>query len=292
MDTHAMLSKILKATKPEEIFTQLDFKKEYLSYQKIFHPDVCHLPEANEAVKKLNSFRDQMEESNKIKDDAGTIEQATEKKLVFRGDKDLLLKSMENFQKLIRLNDDSAKHFRKYLPQAMEYREETLYVFMEEKAVPVYNLTLPQEHITWFTSRMFEFTAWLHQVGYCHAGINPASVSIVPETHGVVFTSFYHLQPLHSQLKTISAKYLDWYPDLVFKNKQAIAYIDLNLVQRTALYVLGDKSGNGIRLKKDNNEFLIDFLITPHYEAYKTFDEYRNLLRSLFGKPKFHKLEL
>jgi hypothetical protein len=138
---------------------------------------------------------------------------------------------------------------------------------------------------------MLEFSAWLHQSGFSHNGINPESIFIVPETHGIICVSFYHLTKLHSGLSTISAKYRTFYPANVFDNKIAASNIDIELSKRTAIYVLGDKSGNGIMLKKTHNEDFMDFVIKQHYHSYPAFKEYRDLLSKNFPK-KFYLLNL
>jgi hypothetical protein len=288
METEKLLLKILNAEKPEAIFSPANYRKEFLAYQKLLHPDICQLPGAEEAAVKLNLFRQQMEAGNQITDDIGIFKQTDDKTLIFKGDTEMLQRSLGNYRKLMQLKDEASEHFKKYLPSQIIFSDGKLTLQNHEKIIPLHDLILPQHHVTWLTSRMLEFTTWLHQTGYVHGGINPESVCVVPESHGAVFTSFYHLQPLDSQLKTLSARYIDWYPNVVFDLKKAIPYVDLSLVQRTALYLLGDRSGNGIKLKKTHNEALIDFLIMPHYDAYTAFDQYRQLLKEQFGKPKFY----
>jgi hypothetical protein len=292
MEIDALLSKILQAQKPLEVFSRTEYKKQYVQYMKVLHPDVCTHPQAHEAVTKLNLFRTQIESLCKMEDDAGIFQQLDDKTLMFTGDKNLLQRSYEYYLKLMRLNDDASNHFKKYLPQRMEYKNDVLYVYSAQRIVPFLNLTLPQKHVSWITSRMFEFVSWLHQVDFCHAGINPASFCVVPETHGIICTSFYHQTYMNTKIQTVSGKYLNWYPSILFSEKRAIPYLDISLVQRTALYLLGDESGNGIKLKKVNDESLIDFLITPHYQSFETFDEYRKLLAKIFGKPTFMPLEI
>ena len=51
-----------------------------------------------------------------------------------------------------------------------------------------------------------------------------------------------------------------------------------SLAQRTAVCLLGDASGNGVRLRATVSERLADFLLTPHHNAYAAFDDYRELL--------------
>ncbi len=294
MDAQNLINNVLKCNNPEEIFTKQNFKKEYIVHMKLLHPDVCHLPQAHEAVIKLNAFKKILENVTQLHDDAGDFQWAdnTNTILIFKGKKELLEKSFKNYQKLMALKDEASLHFQRYLPKKMEFQGDYLYVHLPEKAFSFVQLTLPQHHITWLTSRMFEFVAWLHQVGYCHASLTPESFCVIPQTHGIVCVSFYHLCNMNTQIYTISAKYMNWYPNSVFVDKRALPNIDLALIQNTALYLLGDSSGNGVKLKKYCNETLIDFLITAHYNAFNAFDAYRKMLENVFGKPKYFPLDL
>lgn len=294
MNAENLIKKVLKCNNAEEIFTKQNFKKEYISYMKILHPDICPLPKAHEAVTKINAFKKTLEQITRLCDDAGDFQwaDATNEVLIFKGKKEILQKSFENYQKLMSLKDDASLHFQKYLPKKMEFQGDYLYVYLPKKSFSFSQLTLPQHHITWITSRMFELVAWLHQVGYCHAGLVPESLCVVPSTHGIVCVSFYHLTKIDTQIETISSKYLNWYPNSVFFDKRAIANLDLNLIQSTALYLLGDSSGNGVKLKKFCDETLINFLITAHYNAFEAFDLYRKMLVNVFGKPTYFPLEL
>lgn len=292
MEAGLVINKILNAHKAEEIFSKKNFKKEYFAFLKLIHPDVCDHPKANDAVILLNQYKLKMEEVSKIIDDAGLIEFADEKTIVFSGEKTLLEKSLLNYQKLMKLNDASSLHFRKYLPGEIELKNDKLFVYSDQRVVTASGLSLAAEHSTWVMSRLFEFVSWLHQCGYSHCGINPESFCIVPETHGIVCTSFYHLNKLNTKIDTISGRYINWYPPVIFDKKIAVPYMDLSLVQRTGIYLLGDMSGNGVKLRKSINESLIDFLIAPHYDAFGTYDEYRKLLKSIYGKPTFHQLTI
>ena len=292
MTAEILLKNVQNAAQPEEIFTRTAYKKEYIAYIKLLHPDVCVLSGATEAVEKLNAYKTYMEGLFTLEDDAGTMQILDNQTIVFKGDQALLQKSLDNYNRLMRLTDASSLHFRQYLPKTLAWQGDELHATHTHRLVPLTHLTLPQEHVSWLLSRMFELVAWLHQSGFGHIGIHPESICVVPETHGIVCVSFYHLKPLGGKLETLAGKYVDWYPQITFDKKQAIPYIDLSLAQRTALYLLGDKSGNGVKLKRTCNEQLIDFLITPHYDSYQTYDEYRKLLRIIFGKPKFHELKL
>lgn len=291
-DALTHIRQILSAKTTQEVFSTEGYKKEYIALLKIIHPDICPLPEAQAAVQRLNEFKNEIEKSLQIEDDAGTLTFVDDFTILIKGEKSILQQSLNNYNVLMNRHDTASNHFKKYLPASMFFQNDDLVVRSHVKIKSLHNKTLPSHHVTWITSRIFEFASWLHQIGYAHIGINPESVAVAPDTHGIVFISFYHLKPLNTSLKTLSGRYQSWYPPIVFNDKKAIPYIDLSLIQRTAIYLLGDTSGNGIKLKKTQNEALIDFLIQPHFESFETYDAFRQLLLKEFGKPQFFHLNL
>lgn len=291
-NTTFLIDKVLQASHYSEVFSRFQFKKQYLDYLKQLHPDICSHPQATEAVSKINFFKGQIDALSKLQDDAGTMSTISEYEIAWQGNLSLLKKSYENYQKLNSFHDKASLHFKKYLPQELFWQGDALHLRHTERLVPLSGLKLAEKHTTWVCSRLLEFSAWLTQIGFCHAGLNLESVAIVPETHGIVVLSFYHLCPLSQKLSTISKKYRNWYPYTVFSDKKAAPEIDLSLSQRIGIYLLGDPSGNGVKLKKTHTPELIDFLLTQHYKPYETFDTYRKLLFQLYGKPTFHPLDL
>ena len=292
MDAQDLLSRILASREPADVFSLANFRKEYLAYLKLLHPDVCHLPQASDAVARLNQYAEQLEAAQRLTDDAGSLRVLPSQQLRFEGDSDLLRQSQANHQRLLARRDPAAQHFRQYLPTTMAWDGPRLLATTTARVVPLAGLVLPPQHVTWVLSRLLEFVAWLHQSGFCHAGLNPESLALVPETHGLVCLSFYHMAPLNGPLTTVSGKYRLWYPDATFADKRAAPGIDLALAQRTAVCLLGDASGNGVRLRATVDERLVDFLLTPRHNAYTTFDDYRKLVRQLYPKREFHPLNL
>jgi len=290
MSPEVLIQKILASPQASTLFHRAHFRKDYIRILKMLHPDICPHPQAGEALAKLHPGKEKMEAG--IPDDAGHIHMADAHTFVIKGQKELLQYSLEQYQSLMQLKDEASLNFKRYLPEAMYWEGDALHIRTKEQAMSLYELQLPEQHVTWLTSRMLELAAWLHQSGYTHAGLLPESLAVVPETHGLVCLTFYHMRHKNSMLRTLSGRYAHWYPPDVFTEKRALPFIDLALLQKTAIYVLGDRSGNGVKLKKDCQEALIDFLIQSHSDAYDTFDRYRKLLENLFGKPRFYPLEL
>jgi hypothetical protein len=124
-------------------------------------------------------------------------------------------------------------------------------------------------------------------------GMNPTTVFVVPETHGIIITSFYHMSQLDKKANTISARYKTWYPTKLFTEKIATPDIDLELCKKIALYLLGDRSAAGTKLKRDKdvNHEVLTFLLTKHQNEIDDYTKYREILEKNFEK-KFYPLNL
>jgi len=290
-----LIEKITKSTKPSDVFSD-DWKKEYLRFSKLVHPDTCTHPKASDAMAIINHYKDVIEDGIGYIDEAGAF-RVFEKRIEYEinsTNKKLITKSFENYKKLKSLHDESSKHFHFYLPEEMLLEKNKLIIKLKDRAIPLTGQKLPQVHINWIFSRMFEFVLWLKQVGYSHLGLNPTTVFVVPETHGIIIISFYHMTGLNKKASTISAKYKMWYPTNLFINKRATPDIDLELSKKIALYLLGDRSAAGTKLKMDKiniNQNVLEFFLTKHANNFEEFDKYRKILEKNFEK-KFYLLSL
>ncbi len=289
-----LIGKILVSKKPSDIFPD-DWKKTYLQYSKLIHPDACSQAKASEAMAKLNYYKDIVENGIGYVDETGPF-RVFEKKIVYTvndTNRKLITKSVNNYKILMSKSDKASVVFHRYLPESMKLENDRLIIYLKDRAVPLTNQKLSQNHVNWLFSRMFEFTLWLRNIGYSHLGLNPTTVFVVPETHGIILISFYHMTPLDKKAETISAKYKMWYPTTLFTKKIATQDIDLELCKKIALYLLGDRSGAGTKLKvnKDVNQEMLTFLLTKHQNEVEEYAQYRELLKKNFEK-KFYPLNL
>lgn len=290
-----LIVKILSSKKPTDVFPDTDWKKVYLQYSKLIHPDSCSNPKANDAMAILNKYKDQFENGILHMDDSGEFKYFG-KKIEFKVtdlNRKLLKKSYDNFVILSSKKDKASLNFRKYLPAKMTLTKETLTIDLVDRTIPLNDITLEQNHVNWIFSRMFEFTVWLRQLGISHLGINPESIFVVPETHGIICISFYHMTTIGKKATTVSSKYKIWYPTLLFSEKIATPDIDLELAKKLAIYLLGDKSGAGTKLKmnKDVNKVMLTFLLTKHPNEFPIYEQYRKMLKENFER-KFYMLNL
>jgi hypothetical protein len=289
-----IINKVLKSNKPSDIFVG-DWKPTYKSYSRLIHPDACSQPKASDAMAKMNYYKDLLENGIQYRDETGNF-RVYDKKIVYQitnENRALLTTSYNNYMILMSKTDKASVGFHRYLPETMKMENDRLIIYLKDRAVLLTGQKLPQIHVNWLFSRMFEISLWFRNIGYSHMGLNPTTVLVVPETHGIIITSFYHMTQLDKKANTISARYKTWYPTKLFTEKIATPDIDLELCKKIALYLLGDKSAAGTKLKRDkdvNQEVLI-FLLTKHQNEIDDYTKYREILAKNFEK-KFYPLNL
>jgi len=285
-----LIQKTLRARRLEEVLEGPDLNRAYRKLARLLHPDVCHLPGASQALSHLNRLRADYLKGQMMEDDAGQVK-LQENTAVFYGERQLLKQSQQHYRQLYNRPGKAAQHFKRYLPKSMCRQNDQLLVSFEQRSVCLAGRTLTFPHVRWILSRLLEFCAWLSQEGYVHAGIQPESVWVVPETHGIVIGSFYHLSPMGIAQQSVSAAYRHWYPEALFVKKRAEPYIDLELSKRLACYLLGSRAGNATALHGKCHPAFIRFLNSTHRDAYRCYDEYRRMISNYFDQ-QFYSLNL
>lgn len=289
------INKILTATwYPDICRNQGDYK----ILAKNLHPDVNKDKDAILAFTHLNNLKTDFEKGYVFRDESGEFRSNY---LVHRwgGDIDLLKKSKLNYDKIVylaktNLNMQSFDHFMQYIPSKLDFEGDELVYSSRNKCIPLSKVIglLPEaeknKHVNWIFSRLIEFVTMLESLEVTHAGLNPDSIFIIPETHGIKVTSFYHV--CTDRVKTINGKYKNYYPPYMFDTKEAGSYIDINLAKKTAICALGDISGSGVRLRGDVNvnQNVLNFLMSPETDAFSSMRIWREILDKNFIKEFVH----
>lgn len=291
-----LIDKVMNARSMRDVFTQMDkFEETYTAYMKILHPDRCTDPGAGEAVARLNTWRDELKKGLKATFDGLSVV-VTNDAISYEGTSAILRWSCDNYNKLVALKQPDFNGFFPYLPKR---------VIMDDNKVPtkVVNIIpyrvlqlstlypLPEEHVRWVLNRMLEFSTWMNQAGYVHAGISPESIYVAPHNHGLICASFHHMQRVGAKLATISGKWSNFYPAQVFKNKQALSNIDIELSKKTAIWLLGDKSGMGNTLRGKIDDEFLHFLQKKSFSPYETITEYKEFIKRKY-KSQFYELHV
>ena len=291
MDAKNVIETVKNANKIEDVISIIDFKNEFNEVIKVIHPDKCSLDGASEATAKMNLWKDVFENGKEYKDDIGTFK-TNGYWVEFHSKEPNLSWSIENYRIFKDLKGDTPQHFQKYIPSEGKLLSDgTVRFEFDKRSIPLSGITLPQEHVNWVLNRLLEYCSFLSELGMCHCGLNPESVFIVPETHGIQICSFYHLTKIGNTIKTVSGKYRNWYPSDMFTTKKANPTIDIELSKKISAYLLGDKSGSGVKFRKTHNEDFINFIISQNDTAYSTLASYKELLSKNFKK-QFHSLTI
>lgn len=288
---NALIDKIKKANKIEDVLNLANFKTEFNTIVKQIHPDTCTDPGAVEATSKMNIWKSQYENGKPFTDDAGVFK-TNGYWVDFSSALPNLTASVDNYNMFQQFRSDADIHFKKYLPKECCALTNGTYRFsFKKRTIPLSGLQLPQEHVNWVLNRLLEYIAYLSQSGFVHGGLNPESVFIVPGNHGIQVVSFYHLARKDRRIQTVSGRYMNWYPAQILKTKIASTVTDLECAKRIAAYLLGQASGNAVKLRKTHNEDFINFLLTQHDNAYQCLTQYQYVLRKNF-KTRFYSLTI
>lgn len=286
-----IIDKILKTTWYPDICKT---PEDYRVLAKHLHPDICANENAIEAFVHLTALKQAFNKGYVFEDEAG-VYRSNYLEHCWEGDLKLLKKSKSNYDFMLGLarnhfDVSSFEHFMKYVPENLTFENNILIYKSKERCIPISQVIrlLPEKernkHVNWMYSRMIEFVAMLGKLGLTHAGINPDSVFIIPETHTIKVTSFYHASI--GNISSINGKYRNYYPAQLFTYKKGGSYVDIQLVKKTAICALGDSSGSGVKLKTDPfiNLNVLVYLMTPESDALQSMQTWREILDTNFIK--------
>lgn len=293
MDVGPIIKTILEATGPLSIFASLSsVDKDYKWLAKLLHPDVCRHKDAAKALSIVSDFRHGLKMGFQHIDEAGTVVY-NQDNILFKGDPLVLKRSFLYYATFAKMNTPDSKLFKEYLPTDCDIDGVHLRYSTPKRAIPVAHLgKLEAKHVYWIISRMFELASWFIQEGFVHAGFNPDTIYVRPEDHGIICPTFYHMARTGSVLTSISGKYQHFYPPYLFTDKKAVDGLDAALIKKIGIYLLGDKSGVGNKIRKDYGPWIIEFLQSFSKTTRGEYTRFRKLLEEHTDTTKFHELKV
>lgn len=281
MENGILIEKILLSRSVKDVVDVNNYASETKAILRKIHPDVCSHPQANSAFIKFMELKKLFDDGFVFDDDSGNV-RIKENLVKFEGDKSLIDISFNNYKIIYQ---SANENFKRYLPDSFKDGEITL----DDNYLSLKDVTLPEEHARWVLSRLLEFSGYMESIGYTHNGINTDSFLVNPKTHGIKIISFYHVKPTGRKLDSVSARYRLFYPQSVFDKKLSEPKNDVELSKRTVCFILGDKSGVGVKLKKSITEQFSNFLIKTNLSAIDAFVEWKKLLKDNY-ESKFYEL--
>ncbi len=265
---------------------------EFRRLSKIWHPDLCSDPKANDVFEHLTKMRDKalvggmfeiFERAN-----GSSFKMVYLRKHVGQG----ITVYVGNTRIAYLVTDATllgrAKKYRpKYAsPKMKDEMERFMPVFAREEILTTGSLmiyerkpsqilmrdlidaekTIKPVDATWMISRMCNLACYLEWAKHSHCAISPEFLLVDLDDHGVYFTgpNLYWTgfdsrpRPWPLPLRTVEAA-----PWLRNKNETADQRIDLQLVRETAYELLGDRGGARLLSRPDMRKELAQWLLSP-----------------------------
>jgi hypothetical protein len=202
--------------------------------------------------------------------------------------------------------------YRKYFPTLAEsfrgrdtidkranvvLHEPGLYTLEQVKAR--YPDGLEARHLAWIYKRLLTALGFHHRQGLVHGAILPCHVLLQTENHGLQLVGWGHSVECGQTITTISARYRDWYPPEVLQKKPATLETDLYLAARCMVYLAGgDPLAHTLPetvpsgMQRFFKASLLEGQKMRPDDAWSLHDDFDELLRGLYGPPRFIKLPM
>jgi hypothetical protein len=207
------------------------------------------------------------------------------------------------------LTKAGTKSYARYLPilaesfLAKDKIQKRVNVFVREEGfytlpqIHEQHSTLDGRHIAWIFKRLLTIVGFAQQNNIVHAAVLPSHVLVNPETHGLQLVGWGHSVDGGEQVKTISAKYRDWYPVEVLKKKPAGGVTDLFMAAKCMVYLAGGDLGTNRmpdaippKMQRFIKSCLLEGSAMRPGDTWKLLEDFEILLKEVYGPPKFHEL--
>jgi hypothetical protein len=201
--------------------------------------------------------------------------------------------------------------YRKYLPILVEsfsaakrfpkpvnvFRFEAGFYTLEQ--VHEQHPALDGRHLAWIFKRLLTVLGFSHRQNTIHGAVLPCHVLIHGASHGLQLVGWGQSVATGQQIRTVSARYRNWYPAEVHNQQPAGPATDLFLAARCLVYLAGgDPVTNWMpeAVPLPMQRFLTTCLLESARmrpdDAWALLEDFDELLLGLYGLPKFHKLTL
>lgn len=160
----------------------------------------------------------------------------------------------------------------------------------------VYNKLDPR-HFAWIFKRILMGISIVHHAGFIHGSIMPQHILVNKVNHDSKLIDFIHCVELGNKIK-VKTKTKDFYPPEILDDKIPGVESDIYMAGKVGVYLLGgDLSTNIIPndVPRKIRIFLSALLIQKQKgrpnDALYLYDNFVEILESVFGKPKFVELK-
>ena len=158
---------------------------------------------------------------------------------------------------------------------------------------------LDGRHLAWIFKRLLTVLGFSHRQEIVHGAVLPCHVLLHAADHGLRLVGWGQSVATGQPLGSVIARYRAWYPPEVLKKQPALPATDLYLAARCLIYLAGgdpvcDRMPDSVPapLQRFVRTCLLEGVRMRPPDAWKLQDEFDELLRHLYGPPKFEPLPM
>lgn len=158
---------------------------------------------------------------------------------------------------------------------------------------------LDGRHLAWIFKRLLTVLGFSHRQNIIHGAVLPCHVSIHAAGHGLQLAGWGRSVAVGQRIRTVPARYRDWYPAEVQHQRPARPATDLFLAARCLVYLAGgDPATNRMPeavpppMQRFLQTCLLESASMRPDDAWALIEDFDELLYALYGPPHFHELTL
>jgi hypothetical protein len=158
---------------------------------------------------------------------------------------------------------------------------------------------LDGRHLAWIFKRLLTVLGFSHRQNVIHGAVLPCHALIHAAGHGLQLVGWGRSVPLGQRIRTVPARYQDWYPAEVQHQWPASPATDLFLAARCLVYLAGgDPVTNWMPeavpppIRRFLQTCLLESASMRPDDTWALMEDFDDLLHALYGPPKFHELTL
>jgi hypothetical protein len=158
---------------------------------------------------------------------------------------------------------------------------------------------LDGRHLAWIFKRLLTVLGFCHRQNVVHGAVLPCHAMVHAAGHGLQLVGWGQSVAAGRRIKSVPARYKDWYPPEVLHEQPAGPATDLFLAARCLVYLAGgDPVTNRMpeAVPPPMRRFLTTCLLESASmrpdDAWALLEDFDELLHALYGPPKFHELTL
>jgi serine/threonine protein kinase len=149
-------------------------------------------------------------------------------------------------------------------------------------------------HIAWMWNRILEVLGFVHREGWIHGAVLPTHVLFHPDNHGLQLIDWTQAGPAFQPLQFAPRRFKDWYPPECHRRRPATPASDIYLAAQTMIWLAGGDPLTGFIPAHIPGQLAQLLLRCRAHasgarprDAWALHAELRDLLRDLYGSPRF-----